>query len=192
MPLMTDLGDLLLLLAPVTLLAAWIRQRQRAHRLCRPAGQPRLLSCRAAGLRPDDRHVYREGPHHRHPLRQYRDLGDLHDDLAGERGQCCAHKPRQSIRATGGIGGFGCRHRWRDLAGTRSTADAAFGQAIAQARAVLVNDPFEPGAVRRAGGRRPIDVAVVEKVGRLFIPISVILDLRIDPAGHELPTPIAT
>ena len=37
----------------------------------------------------------------------------------------------------------------------------AFGQAIAQARAVLVNDPFETREVRRAGGRRPIDAGVV-------------------------------
>ncbi len=93
------------------------RQRQRAHRLCRPADQPRLLSCRAAGLWPDDRHVYGEGPHHRHPVRQYRDLRDLHDDLAGERGQRCAHEPRQSIRATGGVGGIGCPPRWRGFAG---------------------------------------------------------------------------
>ena len=93
------------------------RLRQRAHLLCRPADRARLLSCRAAGLRPDDRHVHREGPHHRHPVRQYRGLRDFHDDLAGERGQRCAHEPRQRIGATGGAGGFGCPHRWRDFAG---------------------------------------------------------------------------
>jgi len=69
----------------------------------------------------------------------------------------------------------------------RSAADAAFGQAIAQARAVLVNDPFETSEVRRAAGSRPIDAAVVEQVGRLFIPISAILDLLTDMAGHDLP-----
>src|SRR5215471_14482402 len=46
----------------------------------------------------------------------------------------------------------------------RSAADTAFGQAIAQARAVLVNDPFETREVRRAVGRRQIDAAVVEQV----------------------------
>jgi len=68
----------------------------------------------------------------------------------------------------------------------RSAADVAFGQAIAQARAVLVNDPFETREVQRAVGRRPIDATVVEEVGRLFILISAILDLRTDLAGHDL------
>ena len=71
----------------------------------------------------------------------------------------------------------------------RSVADTAFGQAIAQARAVLVNDPFETRAVRRAAGRRPIDATVVEQIGRLFIPISVFLDLRTDLSRHDLTQP---
>jgi multidrug resistance protein MdtO len=71
----------------------------------------------------------------------------------------------------------------------RSAADMAFGQAIAQARGVLVNDRFETSEMRRALGRRPIDAAVVAEVGRLFIPISAILDLRADLAGHDLPQP---
>ena len=41
----------------------------------------------------------------------------------------------------------------------------------------------------RAVGRRPIDAAVVEQVGRQFIPVSAILDLRADLAGHDLPQP---
>jgi multidrug resistance protein MdtO len=73
----------------------------------------------------------------------------------------------------------------------RSTADTGFGQAIAQARAVLVNDPFETREVRRvAGRRRPINAAVVEQVGRLFIPILAILDLRTDLAAQDLPQPM--
>src|SRR5262249_32028809 len=43
--------------------------------------------------------------------------------------------------------------------------------------------------VRRAAGRRPIDATVVEQVGRLFIPVSAILDLGADLAGHDLPQP---
>ena len=31
---------------------------------------------------------------------------------------------------------------------------------------------------------------MVEQVGRLFIPVSAILDLRADPAGHDLPQPM--
>jgi hypothetical protein len=69
----------------------------------------------------------------------------------------------------------------------RSAANAAFGQAIARARAVLVNDPFETREVRHAVGRRRIDSAVVEEIGRLFIPVSAILDLHTDKAGLDLP-----
>ena len=72
----------------------------------------------------------------------------------------------------------------------RSAANVAFGQAIAQARGVLVNDPFETSEVRRSRGRRPIDAAVVAEVGRLFIPISAILDLRADPGWRELSQPM--
>jgi hypothetical protein len=71
----------------------------------------------------------------------------------------------------------------------RSAAGVAFGQAIAQARAVLVNDPFETREVRRSVLTRPIDAAVVEQVGRLFIPVSAILDLRADLAGQDLLQP---
>jgi multidrug resistance protein MdtO len=73
-----------------------------------------------------------------------------------------------------------------EISPARPGAEMAFGQAIAQARAVLVNDPFETREVRRVVGRRPIDTAVVEEVGRLFIPVSAILDLRTDRAGHDL------
>jgi hypothetical protein len=66
----------------------------------------------------------------------------------------------------------------------------AFEQAITQARAVLVNDPFETSEVRRAVGRRMIDATVVEEVDRLFIPVSAILDLCTDLAGHNLPQPM--
>ena len=83
--------------------------------------------------------------------------------------------------------GLGARSDGEISPAARSAAAAAFGQAIAQARAVLVNDPFETREVRRAVGRRPIDAAVVEEVGRLFIPVSAILDLRTDLAGHDLP-----
>ena len=53
----------------------------------------------------------------------------------------------------------------------------------------LVNDPFETTEVRRAARRRPIDAAVVEQVGRTFIPVSAILDLCTDLAGHAFPEP---
>jgi hypothetical protein len=68
----------------------------------------------------------------------------------------------------------------------RSAASVGFGQAIAQARAVLVNDPFETSEVRRTAARRPIDATVVSQLGRLFIPVAMILDLIALPAGRDL------
>jgi multidrug resistance protein MdtO len=62
-----------------------------------------------------------------------------------------------------------------------------FVDAIAKARAVIVNDPFETSSVRRVGGRHPIDAATLLKVLALIIPVSAILDLERDLAGREIP-----
>ena len=43
--------------------------------------------------------------------------------------------------------------------------------------------------MRRAVGRRPIDAIVVEEVGRLFIPVSAILDLHAHLAEHDVLQP---
>jgi hypothetical protein len=67
-----------------------------------------------------------------------------------------------------------------------TATSTAFGQAIRQARAVLVNDPFETGEHRRAGHRR-IDAAVVAQVGLLYIPVSMILGLIASKAWQDLP-----
>jgi hypothetical protein len=69
----------------------------------------------------------------------------------------------------------------------RSSINEAFRQAIAQARAALVNDPFETSEMRRAAARRPIDATVVARIGRLFIPLSMMLDLIASPAWRDLP-----
>ncbi len=58
------------------------------------------------------------------------------------------------------------------------THRAGFAQAIAQARATVVNEPFETEAVLTADGRRPIDAGILAQVQALFVPISIILDLR--------------
>jgi multidrug resistance protein MdtO len=71
----------------------------------------------------------------------------------------------------------------------RSATNQAFGQAIAQARAVLVNDRFETSEMRRAATRRRIDATVVARIGRLLIPVSIILDLIASPAWRDLPQP---
>src|SRR6202035_5285634 len=83
--------------------------------------------------------------------------------------------------------GLGARPDGEVSQAARSAAEMAVGQAITQARAVVVNDRFETSEMRRAVGRRPIDASVVGQVGRLFIPISAILDLCSALAGHDLP-----
>jgi multidrug resistance protein MdtO len=86
------------------------------------------------------------------------------------------------LAALVGLGGGG------EISGTtRSTANMAFGQAIGQARAVLINDPFETGESRRAAGSRPIDATVVAQIGRLFIPVSMILDLIASQTWRDQP-----
>jgi len=55
---------------------------------------------------------------------------------------------------------------------------AGFAQAAIQARTVMVNEAFETETVRSAGGTRPIDAGIVAQVQALFVPVSVILDLR--------------
>ncbi len=66
-----------------------------------------------------------------------------------------------------------------------ATHRAGFAQAIGQARAIVVNEPFETRAVLTADGRRPIDASVLAQVQALFVPISVILDLR-----RQIPRPV--
>ncbi len=60
-----------------------------------------------------------------------------------------------------------------------------FGQCIAGARGVMVNDPFEAGEVRLDVGRRPIDAAVLTRVQALLVPVSVILGHRPDPLWRD-------
>ncbi|MBV8399932.1 MAG: FUSC family protein, partial [Acetobacteraceae bacterium] len=55
---------------------------------------------------------------------------------------------------------------------------AGFIEAIAQARAVMINEPFETRAVLTAHGRRPIDAGILAQVQAWLVPIAVILDLR--------------
>ena len=185
MPLMIDLGDLLLLLAPVTLLAAWVGYG--SERISYAGWQIGLAFYLVVlqGYGPTiDMYTARD-----------RTIGILFGNIvvfvifttiwpvsvANVVRTHLARAIEQLARLVGlGVDG-------KILPAARSAADTAFGQAIAQARAVLVNDPFETREVRRAAGRRPIDAAVVEQVGRLFIPVSAILDLLTDLAGHDLP-----
>jgi multidrug resistance protein MdtO len=187
MPRMTDLGDLLLLLAPVTLLAAWVGYG--SERISYAGWQIGLAFYLVVlqGYGPTiDMYTARD-----------RTIGILFGNIVifvifttiwpvsvANVVRTDLARALEQLAALVGLGLDG-----EISPSARSAAGVAFGQAIAQARGVLVNDPFETSEVRRALGRRPIDAAVVEEVGRLFIPVSAILDLRADLARHDLPEP---
>ena len=189
MPLMTDLGDLLLLLAPVTLLAAWVA-----------CGSERIAY---AGLQIGLAFylvvLQGYGPTIDMDTARDRVIGILLGNIVifvifttiwpVSVANVVRTNLAKALEQLAALVGLGARADGEISQAARSAAAMAFGQAIAQARAVLVNDPFETSEVRRAVGRRPIDATVVEQVGRLFIPVSMILDLRADPAGHDLPQP---
>jgi len=189
MPLMTDLGHLLLLLAPVTLLAAWVGYG--SERISYAGWQIGLAFYLVVlqGYGPTiDMYTARD-----------RTIGILFGNAVTfvifttiwpvSVGNVVRTNLARALEQLAVMVGLGSRADVEISPTARSAAEVGFGQAIAQARAVLVNDPFETREVRRTVGRRPIDVAVVVEVARLFIPILAILDLRSDRAGHDLPQP---
>ena len=189
MPDMTDLGDLFLLLAPVTLLAAWVGYG--SERISYAGWQIGLAFYLVVlqGYGPTiDMYTARD-----------RTIGILFGNIVvfvifttiwpvSVANVVRTHLAR-ALERLAALVDLGAQTSGEISPAARSAAAAAFGQAIAQARAVLVNDPFETREVRRAAGRRTIDATVVEQVGRLFIPVSAILDLRADLAVHDLPQP---
>jgi multidrug resistance protein MdtO len=189
MPLMTDLGDLFLLLAPVTLLAAWIGYG--SERISYAGWQLALAFYLVVlqGYGPTiDMYTARD-----------RTIGILFGNAVVfviftmiwpvSVGNVVRANLARALEQLAVMVGLGASADVEISPTVRSAAQIGFGQAITQARAVLVNDPFETREVRRAVGRRPIDVAVMVEVARLFIPILAILDLRSDRAGHDLPQP---
>jgi multidrug resistance protein MdtO len=187
MPQMTDLGDLFLLLAPVTLLAAWVGYG--SERISYAGWQIGLAFYLVVlqGYGPTiDMYTARD-----------RTIGILFGNAVifiifttiwpVSVANVVRTNLARALEQLAVLVGLGARRGGEISHSARSAANASFGQSIAQARGVLVNDPFETREVRRAVEMRPIDVAVVEEVGRLFIPVSAILDLRTDRAGHDLP-----
>jgi multidrug resistance protein MdtO len=185
MPLMTSLGDLFLLLAPVTLLAAWIGYG--SDRIAYAGMQIGLAFYLVV--------LHGAGPTIDMDPARDRVIGILLGNIVifvifttiwpvsvAKVVRTNVAKALGQLAALVGLGGGG------EISETaRSTANMAFGQAIGQTRAVLVNDPFEAGESMRAAGRRPIDATLVAQIGRLFIPVSMILDLIASPAWRDLP-----
>jgi multidrug resistance protein MdtO len=185
MPLMTSLGDLFLLLAPVTLLAAWVACG--SERIAYAGMQIGLAFYLVV--------LHGTGPTIDMNTARDRVIGILLGNIVifvifttiwpvsvANVVRTNVAKALAQLATLVGLGGGG------EISATaRSTANMAFGQAIAQARAVLVNDPFETSEIRRAAGRRPIDATLVAQIGRLFIPASMMLDLIASPTWRDLP-----
>src|SRR6516164_1995293 len=189
MPRMTDLGDLFLLLAPVTLLAAWVNYGSERISY---AGLQLGLAFYLVVLQG-------YGPTIDMNTARDRIIGILFGNIVifvifttiwpvSVANVVRTHLAR-ALEQLAALVGLGVSSGGEISPATRSAAGTAFGQAIAQARAVLVNDPFETREVQRAAGRRPIDAIVVDQVGWLFIPVSAIIDLCNDLVGRDLPQP---
>jgi multidrug resistance protein MdtO len=185
MPLMTSLGDLFLLLAPVTLLAAWIGSG--SDRIAYAGMQIGLAFYLVV--------LHGTGPTIDMETAKDRVIGILLGNVvifvifttiwpvsAADVVRTNVAKALGQLAALVGLGGGGGVSQ-----AARSGANMAFGQAIRQARAVLVNDPFETDDIWRAAARRPIDAILVAQIGRLFIPVSMILDLVASKAWRDLP-----
>jgi multidrug resistance protein MdtO len=190
MPDLTDIGDLLLLLAPVTLVSAWVAYG--SERIAYAGLQLGLAFYLVVlqGYGPTiDMYTARD-----------RTIGILFGNIVVlvifttiwpvSVANVVRVNLAKALEQLASLLGSHTRAEGVVLVAPRSSVAAAFRQAIAQARAVLVNDPFETRAVRRAGGRRRIDATVVEQVGWLFIPIAEIVDLRSGSAWTELPQPM--
>jgi multidrug resistance protein MdtO len=187
MPDMTDLGDLLLLLAPVTLLAAWVGSGSERISY---AGLQIGLAFYLVVLQGC-------GPTINMYTARDRTIGILFGNIvtfvifttiwpvsvANVVHTNLAH----ALEQLAALVGLDARAEGEVSQAARSAADMAFGQAIGQARAVLVTDRFETREVRRVAGRRRIDTAVVEQISRLFIPVSAVLDLSAALDWRELP-----
>src|SRR5499433_3899406 len=162
MPQMTDLGDLFLLLAPITFLAAWVAYG--SERISYAGLQIGLAFYLVVlqGYGPTiDMYTARD-----------RTIGILFGNIVifvifttiwpvSVANVVHTHLAR-ALEQLAALLVLGIRGDSEISQSARSAADRAFGQAIAQARAVLVNDPFETREVRRATGRRPIDATVVD------------------------------
>jgi multidrug resistance protein MdtO len=187
MPRMTSLGDLFLLLAPVTLLAAWVGCG--TDRVAYAGFQIGLAFYLVV--------LHGTGPTVDMYTARDRIIGILLGNVVifviftTIWPVSVVSLVRTNVaKALGGLAALG------DLGGSasdsisqsaRSANSEAFRQAIAQTRAALVNDRFETTEVRRAATRRPIDASVVARLGRLLIPVSMMLDLIASPAWGDVP-----
>jgi multidrug resistance protein MdtO len=169
MPLMTDLGELLLLVAAVTFVAAWIGfGSERISYAGWQIGLAFYLST-FQGFGPT------------------LDMQTARDRVVGLLlGNILIFVIFTAIWpvSVAGVARANLVKAVEHLAGlfqseeAEATHRAGFLEAIAQAREIMINEPFETESVLTAHGRRPIDAGILAEVQALFVPIAVILELR--------------
>lgn len=174
MPMMTDLGDLLLVVAPVTFLAAWIGfGSERIAYAGWQIGLAFFLS------------TFQEfGP--------TLDMQTARDRVVGIiLGNIIIFVIFMTIWpvSIARVARASLVSALEHLAALFRTDEgeaahrAGFADAIGQAQAIMINEPLEARTVPTADGRRPIDMGILAQVQALFVPIAVILDLR-----RQIPT----
>jgi multidrug resistance protein MdtO len=181
MPRMSQLGELLLALAPATLLAAWVSfGTQRIAYAGWQIGFAFFLVV-----------LHGVGPTTDLETAKDRNVGILLGNIVifaifttiwpVNVADIVRRHVGRALDQLGVLVSLGERTSGEGLPAARSAANRDLSSAIARARAVLVNQRFEPVKTRMnatlVASRRPIDASVVEQLGRLFIPVSVILDL---------------
>ena len=171
MPVMTDLGDLLLVVAPVIFLSAWIGFG--SERIAYAGWQIGLAFCLSTfqGFGPTlDMETARD-----------RVVGLIFGNLVifvvfttiwpvstAQTARTNLVKAVEHLASLFRMDEDEATHR------------AGFALAIGQAQAVMVNEPFEARVAPTADGSRPIDAGILAQVQALFVPVLVILDLRRD------------
>jgi multidrug resistance protein MdtO len=174
MPLMTDLGDLLLVVAPVTFLAAWIGfGSERIAYAGWQIGLAFFLS------------TFQEfGP--------TLDMQTARDRVVGIiLGNIIIFAIFTALWpvSAAGVVRDNLAKAVKHLAALFRTKEAeaahraGFAEALEQARAIMVDEPFEPRAAPTADAGRPIDAGILAQVQALFVPVAAILDLR-----RQIPT----
>jgi multidrug resistance protein MdtO len=169
MPLMTDLGQLLLVVAPVTFLAAWIGFG--SDRIAYAGWQIGLAFFLS---------TFQEfGPTLDMETARDRVVGIIFGNIIIFV-VFTAIWPVSVARVVRAQLSKAAEHlaALLRMAEGETVHRAGFAEAVGQARAIVVDEPFETRAMTTADGGRPIDASILAQVQALFVPVAVLLDLR--------------
>lgn len=179
MPMLTDIGQLLCVLAPVLLAAAWIRTgSERIAYFGQQIAFAFLLTT-----------LQDFGPTLHFQEARDRVVGILLGEIIVFTifatlwpvtvGDVVREKAAEALMRLADLSDPAQREAPR---AERDALRRRFGEAIAGTREVLVNDSYEPAEVRREVGRGVIDASVVTRIQALIVPVSILLRHEAAPA----------